>query len=220
MARPDVAAKFSGVLNGIDEDLWDPATDPSLPANYDAGSFREGKRANKEFVQRGLGLDVDPSAPLVICVTRLVPQKGLHLIRRALVHTCRDLGGQFVLLGTGHADGDFKAMLNEGSEFGPASKSARIMLLYSEDLAHQLYGAADAVIVPSLFEPCGERMGGVGGWGGGKRDFFSIIFFSDQNNTLTFFLFSSFFSLFSLFFFSRTKKTNDNDDNKNPTPPP
>lgn len=125
--------------------------------NYDAGSFREGKKVCKEFVQRGLGLDVDPSVPLVICVTRLVPQKGVHLIRRALVHTCRDMGGQFVLLGTGHADGEFKGLLNDqGGEFGPASTRARIMLLYSEDLAHQLYGAADAVIVPSLFEPCGE----------------------------------------------------------------
>ena len=108
LARPDVATKFSGVLNGIDEDLWDPATDPSLPVNYDARTLREGKKICKEFVQRGLGLDVDPSIPLVICVTRLVPQKGVHLIKRALIHTCRDLGGQFVLLGTGHADGDFK----------------------------------------------------------------------------------------------------------------
>lgn len=143
------------MLNGLDEDLWDPATDPSLPANYDAATFAEGKKVCKEFVQRGLGLDVDPSSPLVICVTRLVPQKGVHLIKRALVRTCRDLGGQFVLLGTGHADGDFRG-LNESEEFGPRSKRARIMLLYSEDLAHQLYGAADAVIVPSLFEPCGE----------------------------------------------------------------
>jgi len=144
--------------------------------NYDAGSFREGKRVCKEFVQRGLGLDVDPSTPLVICVTRLVPQKGVHLIRRALVHTCRDLGGQFVLLGTGHADGEFKGLLSgegEGGEFGPASTRARIMLLYSEDLSHQLYGAADAVIVPSLFEPCGELLLGwlvVGGGGGGRRE--------------------------------------------------
>jgi glycogen synthase len=119
LARPDVAAKFSGVLNGIDEDLWDPATDPSLPVNYDARTLREGKKICKEFVQRGLGLDVDPSIPLVICVTRLVPQKGVHLIKRALIHTCRDLGGQFVLLGTGHADGDFKVRGGEISLFLP-----------------------------------------------------------------------------------------------------
>ena len=125
LARPEVAAKFSGVLNGIDEDLWDPATDPSLPVNYDARTLREGKKVCKEFVQRGLGLDVDPSIPLVICVTRLVPQKGVHLIKRALIHTCRDLGGQFVLLGTGHADGDFKVRGGEVSLFLPFFRRER-----------------------------------------------------------------------------------------------
>ena len=208
MARPDVAAKFTGLLNGLDVDLWDPATDPSLPANYDAGTFREGKRVCKEFVQRGLGLAVDPSTPLVICVTRLVPQKGLHLIKRALIHTCRDLGGQFVLLGTGHADGEFKA-LNETDEFGPSSRSSRIMLLYSEDLAHQLYGAADAVIVPSLFEPCGERerergRGRAKRWGGKREK--RETFFPSTNNTLTL------FPPFSFFFFPKKTKKHSRPD--------
>ena len=192
MSRPDIAAKFSGVLNGIDEDLWDPATDPSLPVNYDARTFRAGKKVAKEFVQRGLGLDVDPSIPLIICVTRLVPQKGVHLIKRALIHTCRDLGGQFVLLGTGHADGDFKA-LNESDEFGPRNKRARVMLLYNEDLAHQLYGAADAVIVPSLFEPCGEL----------KKEIVPPFFF-DLNHSFFSIKYAHFFP--SVFLFSRKKK--------------
>jgi len=59
--------------------------------------------------QEGLGLKVDPAAPLVACITRLVPQKGVHLIRHALFRT-RDAGGQAVLLGSGHVDGEFRAL--------------------------------------------------------------------------------------------------------------
>lgn len=150
LARPDITAKFGGVLNGIDVALWNPASDPHLPAPYTVSNMA-GKALNKRYIQTGLGLDVTPSAPLVICVTRLVPQKGIHLIKRAL-HQVVSRGGQFVLLGTGHADGELRA-LAEGEMAG--SKACRLMLMYSERLAHALFGAGDVVLVPSLFEPCG-----------------------------------------------------------------
>lgn len=150
LARPDVAAKFGGVLNGIDVALWNPASDPHLPAPYHVGAMA-GKALNKRYIQTGLGLDVDPAAPLVICVTRLVPQKGIHLIKRAMYQVLAR-GGQFVLLGTGHADGEFRALA--GGELA-GSTSCKLLLMYSEPLAHALFGAGDIVLVPSLFEPCG-----------------------------------------------------------------
>lgn len=130
--------------------LWNPAADPYLPAPYTAADLT-GKRLCKRYVQQGLGLDVDPAAPLVICVTRLVPQKGIHLIKRAM-HQVLHRGGQFVLLGTGHADSDFRALADGDLRDSPR---ARLLLMYSEPLAHALYGAGDVVLVPSLFEPCG-----------------------------------------------------------------
>ena len=151
LARPDVAAKFGGVLNGIDVGLWNPAADGALAAPYTVATVGAGKAINKRYVQTGLGLDVDADAPLFICVTRLVPQKGIHLIKRAMYQVLAR-GGQFVLLGTGHADGEFRA-LSEGELSG--STRARLLLTYSEPLAHALFGAGDVVLVPSLFEPCG-----------------------------------------------------------------
>jgi starch synthase len=151
LLRPDVRRRFLGVLNGIDTGLWDPASDPHLPLPYTPATAAAGKAAAKRFVQLGLGLAPDPAAPLGVCITRLVPQKGVHLIRHS-IHRLLDAGGQYVLLGTGHADGDFVALAE-----GPLrdSTAARMCLFYSEALAHALYAAADFVLVPSLFEPCG-----------------------------------------------------------------
>ncbi|CAK0748133.1 hypothetical protein CVIRNUC_001816 [Coccomyxa viridis] len=150
LAKPEVSSKFKGVLNGIDTALWDPAKDPLIAAPFSADQL-DGKALCKRYLQQGLGLDITPDKPIVACITRLVPQKGIHLIRHSIYRTV-ELGGQFVLLGSGHADGDFRA-LAEG-EFRD-SKDVKIMVMYSEALAHQIYAAADIVLVPSLFEPCG-----------------------------------------------------------------
>lgn len=84
-------------------------------------------------------------------MTRLVPQKGIQLIKRSIYKT-HESGGQFVLLGTGHADGDFRAMAENAFKHDP---NVKLLLLYSEALAHLIYAASDIVLVPSLFEPCG-----------------------------------------------------------------
>ncbi|GLC45319.1 hypothetical protein PLESTB_000309300 [Pleodorina starrii] len=149
-ARPELRSKFHGILNGIDTEEWDPATDPLLPANYDA-ERPQGKALCKKFLQQGLGLSVDPRKPLVAVVSRLVPQKGIHLIQAAL-HRTLEAGGQFVLLGSGHSDGVFRG-LAEGKLRNHPDCSLKIM--YSERLAHLIYAAADVVVVPSMFEPCG-----------------------------------------------------------------
>ncbi|XP_065847468.1 uncharacterized protein [Euphorbia lathyris] len=156
--------KYFGILNGIDTSMWNPATDVFLPAKFNAQDI-EGKKICKYYVQRGLGLasgsfvsgsyvlDEARKIPLVVCISRLVPQKGLHLIRHAIKHV-EQLGGQMVILGKApdsRVDGEFKRladMHNQGS-------SIRILLMYSEELSHMLYAAADVVLVPSIYEPCG-----------------------------------------------------------------
>nr|GEW60342.1 probable starch synthase 4, chloroplastic/amyloplastic [Tanacetum cinerariifolium] len=96
------AQKFVGILNGIDTDAWNPATDGYLRFQYNANDL-EGKYENKKALRRHLGLSVaDSSRPLVGCITRLVPQKGVHLIRHA-IYRALELGGQFVLLGSSPA---------------------------------------------------------------------------------------------------------------------
>ena len=77
--------------------------------------------------------------------------QGIHLISHAVYRTLEQ-GGQFVLLGTGHADGDFRRMQEQDLK---DHKDARVLLMYSDKLAHLIYAAADIVLVPSLFEPCG-----------------------------------------------------------------
>lgn len=143
-------------MNGIDTAIWNPATDAFLPANFDANQI-EGKSICKLFVQRGLGLAPkardSSKVPLVVCITRLVAQKGLHLITNAIRHI-EALGGQMVILGTApdaRVGSEFEGLAqlhNQGS-------SIRLLMMYSEELSHILYAAADIVLVPSIYEPCG-----------------------------------------------------------------
>ncbi|CAN1185676.1 Probable starch synthase 4, chloroplastic/amyloplastic [Linum perenne] len=157
--------KYFGILNGIDAAIWNPATDVFLPSRFNAQNV-EGKKLCKYYVQRGLGLvsentvlmneertDAGPEVPLVVCITRLVPQKGLHLVKHA-IKRIEELGGQMIVLGKAsdsRVENEFKDLAdlhNQGS-------SIRILLLYSEELSHMLYAAADMVLVPSIYEPCG-----------------------------------------------------------------
>lgn len=156
--------KYVGILNGIDTVLWDPATDVFLPAHFQVHET-EGKHMCKQYVQRGLGLDLNlltvgknstskgNNSPLVVCITRLVAQKGLHLIRYA-INRVAELGGKFILLGTapdGRVQEEFEYLSNQFKE----SNNVRLLLTYSEELSHMLYAAADIVLVPSMYEPCG-----------------------------------------------------------------
>ncbi|XP_030493167.2 uncharacterized protein LOC115709252 isoform X2 [Cannabis sativa] len=151
--------KYFGILNGIDTAIWNPALDIFLPAKFHAENL-EGKKLCKYFVQRGLGLassdsalDMQTKVPLVVCITRLVAQKGLHLIIHAMKRV-EQLGGQMIILGKapdGNIQREFEGLANLHNE-GP---SIRILLMYSEELSHMLYAAADMVFVPSMYEPCG-----------------------------------------------------------------
>ncbi|KAI5385705.1 probable starch synthase 4, chloroplastic/amyloplastic [Lathyrus oleraceus] len=145
--------KFIGVLNGIDTDIWNPATDPFLEVQYNANDL-QGKSENKEALRKNLGLSsTDVKRPLVGCITRLVPQKGVHLIRHAIYLTL-ELGGQFVLLGSSpvpHIQREFEGIANHFKNHD----HIRLILKYDESLSHTIYAASDMFIIPSIFEPCG-----------------------------------------------------------------
>ncbi|XP_022632992.1 probable starch synthase 4, chloroplastic/amyloplastic isoform X3 [Vigna radiata var. radiata] len=145
--------KFVGILNGIDTDAWNPATDAFLPVQYNATDL-QGKVENKQALRRKLGLSsADIRRPLVACITRLVPQKGVHLIRHAIYLTF-ELGGQFVLLGSSpvpHIQKEFEGIANHFQNHD----HVRLILKYDESLSHAIYAASDMFIIPSIFEPCG-----------------------------------------------------------------
>ncbi|CAI5478716.1 unnamed protein product [Closterium sp. Yama58-4] len=151
------AGKFWGVLNGIDSVAWDPSTDPLLHHTYSAqDAVQGGKAANKAHLRALLGLSdhgSDAHRPLVVCVTRLVPQKGVHLIRHAIFRA-RERGAQFVLLGSSPVP-DIQRDFEGIAEQMAGSGDVRLVLKYDENLSHLLFAAADLAIIPSIFEPCG-----------------------------------------------------------------
>ncbi|KAF5835110.1 soluble starch synthase [Dunaliella salina] len=147
---PHVSSKFYGILNGVDVADWNPAGDPVLPANFNATSL-EGKALCKEYLQRGLGMAVDPTKPLVAVVSRLEGQKNPGLMHAAAYH-CQDVGAQYVLLGSGSQAGPLRQAADTDFKNHP---HIRILIQYSERLSHLIYAAADMVLVPSNFEPCG-----------------------------------------------------------------
>jgi starch synthase len=143
------AGEISGILNGVDETVWNPATDPAIDSPFDAKK-PTGKARCKAALQQRLGLAVQPDAPLFGVVSRLTEQKGLHLVL-AVLDELVARGGQLVVLGTGEAALE-AAFLARAATY-PQSVSVRIG--YDEAFAHQIFAATDVTFVPSRFEPCG-----------------------------------------------------------------
>jgi starch synthase len=143
------AHDLSGILNGVDDTVWNPATDKLIPGRYDARDMA-GKLACKTALQQEAGLAVQNEAPLFCVVSRLTEQKGLHLVLAALPLIAQR-GGQIMLLGTG--DAALEAAFSAAAAAHPESVAVRIG--YDEQLAHRLIAAADVILVPSRFEPCG-----------------------------------------------------------------
>ncbi len=140
----------SGILNGLDTDTYDPQTDPNLVCNYSA-DCPEKKRENKLALLRELGLDrVGPDTPLVAMVTRMTAQKGFDLVLQGMEQLMeQDIG--FVLLGTG--DQRYEDAMRWYAGRWPGRLAA--CLHYSEPLSRRIYAAADFLLMPSGFEPCG-----------------------------------------------------------------
>jgi starch synthase len=142
-------ADVSGVLNGVDGAVWDPANDTSLASQYSAQALA-GKTRCKDALQRELGLQPRAGATLFGVVSRLTAQKGLDLMLAALPGVL-SRGGQLALQGSG--DPALEAAFLAAAQAHPDQVAVRIG--YDEAFAHRLIAGADAIVVPSRFEPCG-----------------------------------------------------------------
>lgn len=141
--------RLAGILNGIDTDSWNPATDSDIARNFDAGSF--ARRADdKAAIQEEAGLEKDARMPLLGVVSRLVKEKGFDIAAPA-VKRWLDRGGQFVLLGTGDP-----ALEHEFAQFEMRyPHRASVRLRFDARYARRIYAGADALLIPSRYEPCG-----------------------------------------------------------------
>jgi starch synthase len=144
-------ADFTGILNGLDTERVNPATDPALPHPFDADSFRTVRPRNKAALQAELGLPQQADVPLIGIVSRLVEQKGMDFaipgVRRLLAET----DAQLVIIGAGKVEIEQEVRRLEW-DFG---WKVRAIIGYQPDLAQRVYGGADLVLVPSRYEPCG-----------------------------------------------------------------
>jgi starch synthase len=142
-------AALSGILNGIDTQIWNPATDSALAARFDAGHL-ETRAANKAALQARLGLKVDPSALLFGAISRFSWQKGIDLLLGAIPAMLR-AGGQIALLGSG----DDALERGAREAVGALPGRAGGLFGYDESVAHLMQAGVDALLIPSRFEPCG-----------------------------------------------------------------
>ncbi len=143
------AAVLSGILNGIDTDVWDPGADPHLAAQFTADR-PQGRAANKRALQERFGLTARPEALMFGVISRLSWQKGLDLLLNALPRLLAE-GAELVLLGSGDP------ALEQGFLAAAAAAPGRIgvQIGYDEGLAHMIQVGVAALLVPSRFEPCG-----------------------------------------------------------------
>jgi len=141
--------KLSGVVNGIDFDVFNPAADPLIHAAYSTADL-SGKLENKRFLQEKLRLDRRDDVPMIIMVSRLVGHKGVDLIY-AVMDDLMAEDIQLVVIGTG--DGKYETMFRDYAARFPGKVSANIV--FDNTLAHQAYASADLVLMPSKQEPCG-----------------------------------------------------------------
>lgn len=140
-----------GIINGLDSAEYDPNHDMYLTHNFGISDMWEGKAANKLALQRELHLPEDEDTIMLAMVSRLTDQKGLDLIAYVMDEMLSHARLQFVVLGTGQEQ--YVNMLRYFADKYPDKLSANIC--YSEQLAHRIYASADALLMPSLFEPCG-----------------------------------------------------------------
>ncbi|MDY5741517.1 MAG: glycosyltransferase, partial [Lachnospiraceae bacterium] len=141
---------LSGIVNGIDYEVYNPAADPMIVKNFSVANFRKEKIKNKRALQEELGLAQDDKAVMIGIVSRLTDQKGFDLIACVLEEIC-SLPIQLVVLGTGEEQ--YENMFRHFAWKYPDKVSANIY--YSDELAHRIYASCDTFLMPSLFEPCG-----------------------------------------------------------------
>ena len=149
---------LQGILNGIDTEEWNPATDRFLQPPYiadgeDLDGVRKGKRQNRSFLYSKWKMAGDDSTPLVACISRIVHQKGPELIRFGIDYVLKK-GGNFILLGStleSRLKKEFQILAKQYQD----NPHIHCHFLFDEALAHLTYASADCILIPSLFEPCG-----------------------------------------------------------------
>ena len=142
--------RISGVVNGVDYGVWNPATDSNLVARYDAEDTSNKVRC-KGALQKELGLALDANAPLIVSVGRIVSQKGSDLVIEALPRMLRGSDAQVILAG----DGDEALVAKLQAAVEKSRGRAVFVRAAPEPLVHRIFAAGDIALVPSRFEPCG-----------------------------------------------------------------
>jgi starch synthase len=140
-----------GILNGIDVEVWNPATDPNVVSKFDADSFGEKRLANKRYLQQEAGLEIRDDAPIFGIVTRLVWQKGVDMLLPALRRFLAETDAQFISLASGDPHYSFE-LEKLGRDF---QWKARTFMGYNAAIAQHIYAGCDVFLMPSHYEPCG-----------------------------------------------------------------
>ncbi|KAF3887576.1 MULTISPECIES: glycogen synthase GlgA [Nostocales] len=143
--------KFTGILNGIDYDFWNPEIDRYIPHHFSQDNFEEKAKNKKALRERLLLQDVDK--PLIAYIGRLDEQKGVHLVHHAMYHAIHN-GAQFVLLGSATESG-INTHFQHEKRFLNDNPDIHLELGFNEELSHLIYAGADMIVVPSNYEPCG-----------------------------------------------------------------
>ncbi len=138
-----------GIVNGTDLDIWDPATDPHIPRNYDVSSLKR-KRDNKTVLMEKFGLDPEGNGPIFSAVSRLTWQKGFDMFADTADEVIHN-GGRIIVFGQGDKDIE-QALLDTAARY-PGKMAVHIG--YDEPTAHLIHAGSDAIVQPSRFEPCG-----------------------------------------------------------------
>jgi starch synthase len=142
--------ELTGILNGIDYDAWNPATDEYLPVKFNPASLKN-RVFNKIALQRVAGLPVNSDIPLIGLVQRMDEQKGIDILVQAIDRIIGETGVQLVILGRGRDN--YEGILRQVAARYP--QRAAVFIAFEEPLAHLIYGGCDMFLMPSRFEPCG-----------------------------------------------------------------
>ncbi|MGH8000328.1 MAG: glycogen synthase GlgA [Brasilonema sp.] len=143
--------RFTGVLNGIDNDFWNPEIDRYIPSHYTKDNFEEKVKIKKALRERLLLQDVDK--PIIAYIGRLDEQKGVHLVHHTIYYALHN-AAQFVLLGSA-TESTINNHFRHEKDFLNNNPDVHLELGFNEELSHLIYAGADMIIVPSNYEPCG-----------------------------------------------------------------
>lgn len=143
--------KFTGIINGIDYQVFNPETDEGIPLKYNFENYRDGKLEAKKALYEKLGVDFYTNVPMIGIVSRLTEQKGIDLIEEIIEDLLHECAFKFIILGSG--DPKYEEFFRNLEAKHPFK--VKCYLGYSDKLAHLVYAASDMFLMPSKFEPCG-----------------------------------------------------------------